>query len=76
MTKNRALSEREIEIQNCVWSNWGTRLSIARELGLSKHPALMRLIEAMVRDGILERHLSETNKGTPVFYYRAKGTNE
>jgi len=36
----------------------------------------MRLIEAMVRDGILERHLSETNKGTPVFYYRAKGTQE
>jgi len=76
MTKNRALSERELAIRDCVWSDWGTRLSIAKDLGLSKHPALMRLIEAMVRDGILERHLSETNKGTPVFYYRAKGTQE
>jgi len=72
----RAMSEREIDICSASYGNWVTRAQIAKALRLSKHPALMRAIEDMVTDGMLERRLSETNKGTPVFFYRTKVGNE
>jgi len=53
-----------------------TRLAIAKTLKMSKHPALMLAIENMVTDGILERQLSETKKGTPIYYYRVKEQGE
>ena len=72
----RAMSEREIDICSACYGNWVTRAKIAKALRLSKHPALMKAIEDMVTDGMLERRLSETNKGTPVFFYRTKVGNE
>ena len=72
----RAMSEREIDICSACYGNWVTRAKIAKALRLSKHPALVKAIEDMVTDEILERKLSETNKGTPVFFYRTKVDNE
>ena len=72
----RAMSEREIDICSASYNGWVTRAQIAKALRLSKHPALMKAIEDMVTDGMLERRLSETNKGTPVYYYRVKEQGE
>lgn len=67
----RELSERELDVLTSVKNQWGTRLSIARALGMSKHPALIKVIEDMVTDGFLQRHLDETNKKTPIYFYLA-----
>jgi len=72
----RAMSEREIDICSASYNGWVTRAQIAKALRLSKHPALMKAIEDMVTDNILERKLSETNKGTPIYYYRTKEDSE
>jgi len=72
----RAMSEREIDICSASYNGWVTRAQIAKALRLSKHPALMKAIEDMVADGMLERRLSETNKGTPIYYYRTKEDSE
>ena len=70
------MSEREIDICSASYNGWVTRAQIAKALRLSKHPALMKAIEDMVTDGMLERRLSETNKGTPIYYYRTKADSE
>jgi len=72
----RLLSNRELDIWHASCNGWVTRLAIAKTLKMSKHPALMLAIENMVTDGILERQLSETKKGTPIYYYRVKEQGE